>query len=434
MLSLALPIAALQLGLMLYGVVDMMFIGRLGPTPLAGLGVGNAVYFGLFIAGLGSMLGIDTLASRAWGAGQPAACAGVFVHAAALAAGVAAVLFSATFLAGPFYRLIGVEPGVAASADAFLGVLRFMMFPGMLFVACRQYLQAQDVTRPLLWAIGLGNLLNVFLDWTFIYGHLGCPPLGVRGSALASLSSTSLMMAVVGAAAWGRVRASGWRHHGWHGQLFSELMSLGLPSGLQTLAEVCMFGLTTVLMGRLGPVPTSGHQIALNLASITFMVPLGMSMASAVRVGQAVGRGDRPGAARAGDTALWLGAAFMGTMALLFWAAPGRLVRLYTGDPAVVGLAVPLVCIAALFQVFDGIQVVLTGVLRGAGETRLPFLANVAGHWMVGLPVGVYLAFRRGWGPQGLWWGLLTGLVCVAGLLSWAWSVRSRPLRAEATS
>ncbi|MDE2291498.1 MAG: hypothetical protein KGL53_05395, partial [Elusimicrobia bacterium] len=148
LLSLALPIAALQLGLMLYGVEDMMFIGRLGATPLAGVGVGNAVYFGLFIAGLGAMLGIDTMASRAWGAGQPGACASVFVHALALSSGVAALLFGATFTAGPFFRLVGVEAGVASTGLVYLGVLRWMMFPGLAFVACRQYLQAQDVTRP----------------------------------------------------------------------------------------------------------------------------------------------------------------------------------------------------------------------------------------------------------------------------------------------
>ncbi|MDE2292725.1 MAG: MATE family efflux transporter, partial [Elusimicrobia bacterium] len=275
----------------------------------------------------------------------------------------------------------------------------------------------------------LGNLLNILLDWMLIYGRLGAPALGVRGSALASLASTGFMAAVVGLAALGRVRAAAWRFRGWHRHVFGELLRLGVPAGLQTLAEVCAFGFTTVLMGRLGPVPTSAHQIALNLASITFMVPLGASMAAAVRVGQGIGRGDRAGAARAGDAALLFGVGFMSLTALLFWSVPAGLARLYTGDPAIVALAVRLLAVAAVFQVFDGTQVVLTGALRGLGETRLPFLANVAGHWLVGLPVGVTLTFRLGLGPQGLWWGLLTGLACVAGMLSWAWRARSAPLR-----
>lgn len=429
MLALAAPIAVLQLGLMLYGVVDMMFLGRLGPEALAGVGVGNAVYFGLFIAGLGAMLGIDTMVSRAWGAGQPAVCAAVFVHAVVLALGVATLLFIVTYIAGPFYRLVGVDAGVMATALLFLGVLKFTMFPGLLFVACRQFLQAMDTTRPLLWAIGLGNILNAFLNWALIYGNLGAPALGVRGSALASFSATCFMLAVVGTVTARRVRASGWRFHGWHGTVFAELLALGVPAGLQTLTEVCAFGFTTVLMGRLGAVPASGHQIALNLASVTFMVPLGISMSAAVRVGQSLGRGDRPGAARAGDTAIIMGMAFMVFMAAAFWAAPSLLVRLYTSDPSVLAVAVPLIHIAALFQVFDGAQVVLTGALRGLGETRLSLWANLAGHWGLGIPVGAFLGLRLGWGPQGLWWGLLSGLVLTAGLLFWAWRKRTAPLR-----
>lgn len=430
MLSLAAPIVALQLGMMLFGVVDMMFLGRLGADAISGVGVANAVYFGLFIAGLGALLGIDTMASRAWGAGQPAVAAGVFVHALALAVAVAALAFAATFLAPAFFALMSVDPGVAATAADFLGVVRYMMFPALLFVACRQYLQAQDVTRPLMWAVAAGNALNVFLNWVLIFGNLGAPALGVRGSGLASLTSTTLMLGLVGWTAAGRVRAAGWKFHGWHRPVFRELLALGVPAGLQTLVEVCAFGFTTVLLGRLGPVPTSGHQIALNLASVTFMVPLGISFAAAVRVGQAVGRGDRPGAARQGDAALSLGLVFMSATALLFWAVPGVLVGLYTKDAAVTATAVPLVFVAALFQVFDGAQVVLTGALRGVGETRLALLANVLGHWCVGLPVGAYLGLGRGWGPVGLWWGLLTGLVVTAGILFAAWRRRSAPLRA----
>ncbi|TPW19242.1 MAG: efflux protein, MATE family, partial [Elusimicrobia bacterium] len=188
MLSLAAPIVALQLGMMLFGVVDMMFLGRLGADAISGVGVANAVYFGLFIAGLGALLGIDTMASRAWGAGQPAVAAGVFVHALVLALGVAASAFAATFLAPAFFGLMRVDPGVAATAGSFLGVARFMLFPGLLFVACRQFLQAQDVTRPLMWAVALGNALNAFLNWVLIFGNLGAPALGVRGAALASLT------------------------------------------------------------------------------------------------------------------------------------------------------------------------------------------------------------------------------------------------------
>ena len=430
MLSLAAPIAVLQLGMMLFGVVDMMFLGRLGPEAISGVGVANAVYFGLFIAGLGTMLGIDTLASRAWGAGQPAVAAGVFVHALALALAVSAAAFAATFLAPAFFALMRVDPAVAATAGSFLAVVRFMMFPGLLFVACRQYLQAQDVTRPLMVAVALSNGVNAFLNWVLIFGNLGAPALGVRGSALASVSANVFMLALVGGAAASRVRASGWKFHGWHRPVFVDLLALGVPAGLQTLLEVTAFGFTTVLLGRLGPVPTAGHQIALNLASVTFMVPLGISMAAAVRVGQALGRRDGPGAARAGDAALSLGLAFMSTTALLFWAMPGTLVGLYTKDAAVLATAVPLIFIAALFQVFDGAQVVLTGALRGAGETRLALLANFVGHWCVGLPIGAYLGLGRGWGPPGLWWGLLTGLVVTAGILFSAWRVRSRPLRA----
>ncbi|MFH1726541.1 MAG: MATE family efflux transporter [Elusimicrobiota bacterium] len=424
-LALAAPIALMQLGLVSYGVADTLFMGRLGAWAVAGVGVGGATYFALFISGIGTLLGIDTLSSRAYGAGRPRDCAAVLMHAVVLAVAVSSALFGLLHFAGPFYRWVGVEPSVADVALEYLGVLKWMMFPGLLFAACRQYLQSMDVTRPQLWAIVSGNVLNVLLNYALVFGKLSFPALGVVGCALASVVSSTAMLAVVAAAASGEARRAGFAFRGWRARTFRDLLRLGMPVGGQILIEVSAFSLVTTLMGRFGPVPTAAHQITMNLASVTFMVPLGIGAAAAVRVGQAIGRGDSGGAARAGDAALLLAVLFMGCASVAFWTLPAALIRLYTPDAAVAALGATFLRVAALFQIFDGMQIVLAGALRGVGETRIPLLANAAGHAVLGLPLGYWLAFSAGAGPRGLWFGLLAGLALVAVSLFAVWRRRA---------
>jgi MATE family multidrug resistance protein len=428
-LTLAAPIAALQAGLLLYGTVSTILAGRLGAQAIATVGLGASTYFLLQLAAFGILLGIDPLSSRAYGAGRRRECADVLVHALALAVLAALPVFAALSCAGRIFAALRVEPGLAASTAAYLRILRWALFPGLIFAACRQYLQTLDITRPQLVAVIAGNIVNAVLGYALMFGRFGAPALGVRGAAFAALAAHVLMGTVGVVSAALPVARSGWRWQGLKPQLFGELFRLGGPAGMQMLAEGGAFSLATVLCGRLGPVSAAAHQIALNLAGLSFMVPLGISHAAAVRVGQSLGRGRPEAAARSGWAALGLSVAFMSLTSLAYVFLPRQILGLYTREPAVVGLGVRLLAVAAFFQVFDGTQVAMTGALRGLGETRLPMIVNLAGHWLVGLPVGLSLAFVVGQGVFGLWIGLCLGLCVVAVTLLEVWRRRTRRMR-----
>jgi MATE family multidrug resistance protein len=269
------------------------------------------------------------------------------------------------------------------------------------------------------------NLINWFLNWVLIYGKFGMPALGVNGSALSTLVARVFMAAALLGFAWRHERKRGhplFRH--WAGPSLvrlGELVKLGAPAAGQILLEVGAWNLATLMAGRLTPVALATHQIALNYAAITYMVPLGVSAAAAVSVGHAVGAGDRERARRAGWMALALGTGFMLLAAVVFLVAPRPLIALYTTDPQVMAVGPSLLWVAAAFQIFDGIQTVSTGALRGLGETRVPMLANLVGYWVLGLPLGLILCFVLKWGIYGLWIGLTLALVIIASSLLLRW-------------
>jgi MATE family multidrug resistance protein len=202
------------------------------------------------------------------------------------------------------------------------------------------------------------------------------------------------------------------------------LLKLGAPAGGQILVEIGAFSGATAICGRLGAVPLSGHEIALNCAAFTFMVPYGVSSAAAVRVGQALGRGDPAGARRAGWSAIMLATAFMACSGLVFVSIPKVIARAFSPDPAVVRVGATLLLVAAAFQLFDGVQVVTTGALRGAGDTKTPMLANFVAYWFIGIPLGYFLCFRLGWGALGIWIGLCVGLMIIGSALLVTWHKR----------
>jgi MATE family multidrug resistance protein len=284
--------------------------------------------------------------------------------------------------------------------------------PYLAFTVLRQALQAQHRTRAVVWAIVVGNAVNLLLNWVLIYGRLGAPSLGAVGSAWSSTVGRWVMLGTLAALGWPHLRPalSPWQRDAWRPAAVGRLARLGLPIGLQQVLEYGAFGAVGLAMGGLGTAAMAGHQATLNLASLTFMVPLGVSAAAAVRVGHAVGAGDGPRARRAAAAATAVGVGFMACTAALMLAAPHALAALYTDDARVLALAAALIPVAGVFQVFDGLQVVSLGILRGAGDTRVPAVANVVGFWLLGLPLGAWLAFRAGAGPRGLWWGLVAGL------------------------
>jgi MATE family multidrug resistance protein len=281
------------------------------------------------------------------------------------------------------------------------------------------------IVRPVVFAGISANVVNLIGNWALVYGHLGLPALGVTGSGWSTFVSRVYMVTVLAIAAvyYDRKRASGlWRaSRRLEMDRIRELLRLGLPAATQLLLEISAFSATTVLIARLGALPLAGHQIALNVASLTFMVPLGIGSAAAVRVGHALGAQDVHGAARAGWMALLFGVTFMSCAALVLFLFPQAIARVYSPQPQVIRMGATLLMVAAVFQLFDGLQAVATGALRGAGNTRAPMLTNLLGYWMIGLPLGAVLGFKFGLGAVGFWTGLCIALILIGSILLVVW-------------
>lgn len=424
--GLALPISAVQVGMMFMGVVDTVMVGHFSARDLAAVALGNLYFFTCIVFPMGLLMSLDPVVSQAVGAGDGPAVGramergGLLALVLSVPAGLA--LVPGGFLFTALRQPAEVVPVAAGYALASIpGV-----FPFLAFIVLRQTLQAMGRVAPIVVTIVLANLGNFFFNWLLIYGRFGFPSLGAVGSGWASSISRWLMLLGLMGFSWpvlkGYLRPL--RPGAFQLRPLARMIWLGAPIGIQFGLEFGAFGAIGILMGWLGTVAMAGHQVALNLASLTFMVPLGISQATAVLVGQGVGREDPSGARRAAGAGLLLGVGFMTLTAVLFLLAPEFFALIYSDEAEVVALASLLVPLAGVFQVFDGLQVVSSGVLRGVGDTRFPMVMNLLGFWCVGIPVSLWLGFRTSAGPVGLWWGLVVGLASVAVLL--LFRVRSR--------
>jgi multidrug resistance protein, MATE family len=424
---LALPLAATQAGFALMGLVDTAVVGRLGAGPLGAVGLANGLFFAVAVFGIGIMLGLDPLLSQALGAGDERRAAALTWQGVWLALLVSAVLAVPIFFAPALFSPMGVPAAVVKDARAFLLWRLPGLLPQLIFTGLRSSLQARSITRPLLVASVIGNLCNAGFDVLLVFGGgvlpewsgplRNVPPLGAAGAGLATSLCTVVQLGVL-LFAVRRLTARGLDvRRAPHGADLRHALRIGLPVGLQMGAEVAVFSLVGLLAGRLGENALAAHQVALSLASFTFCFAMGIGQAGSVRVGRAVGARDTPAARRSGLCAFGLGASFMFLAALSFWLFPEALARLLSDQAEVVRASVPLLAVAAVFQISDGVQGVGAGVLRGAGDTRFAFVANVFGHYAVGLPIALLLGFVFHQGIFGLWWGLCAGLSAVAAAL-----------------
>lgn len=437
---LAVPIALAQFGMTLLGLVDVAVLGHASTTELGGASIGRSIGFVSVAFGMGMSAALEPLAAQAMGAREPrrawrafVACLGACVL---IWAPTSLLALLATYLLAP----LGIAPELIAPARAFL----LAHLPGLLallfFLSCKAYLQARGQTAPALVAALVANVVNLVVCNALVRGELPLPggtvialgwrPMGALGAGLASSVAAFVM------AAWVLLPALRTRPRvpePSDAALASppnvrRVLTLGTPIGLQWLAEVGVFSVVAVLAGRLGEVAVAAHQIAIGLSSFTFMGVLGVSGATAVRVGHAVGEGRSP--RLAGLLGIALGAGFMAVCGVVFLAAPRWLVSFFSDDPAIASLGVTLLGIAAAFQLFDGVQGVAAGALRGAGDVHVPFLANVGAHWLVGFPLAMLFGFVLRGGAPGLWWGLLVGLAVVATALCARFvMVARRPIR-----
>ena len=427
-IRLATPIVVAELGWIAMGLVDLAMVGRLGPAAIGAVGIGSVLCLAVVVFGIGMLLGLDTLVARAYGRGRLDECRRWLVQGAWLAVLLAVPL---TLVGGGVAASLdrwGLDSAVERLTVPYFSIVLLSVLPLLLYTACRRYLQATGHATQVTAALLTANAINAAANWLLVFGNLGLPALGVDGAAWATCISRVYLASFLAVAILLHARRSAgpWPRARPERRRLRHLVGLGWPAAAQVTLEFGVFAAVTALAGRLEAATLAAHQIVLNVASVTFMVPQGVGAAGAVRVGYSAGRRDPSGVRRAGWAALALGGGFMSAAAVLFVWTPHPILRLYTSDPAVIRAGVTLLLVAALFQLFDGLQAVATGVLRGLGDTRTPMVSNLAGHWIVGLPVGYVLCFGAGWGIVGLWVGLSIGLTLVGAALVLIWWRRTR--------
>jgi MATE family multidrug resistance protein len=415
-IALAVPVVFVQVGFMAMGTVDTLMVGRLSAEALAAVALGNLYFFNVSIFGAGALMALDPLVAQALGAGERDAVSRAvqrgLVLSLVLGIVTALLLAPATWV----LRTTHQQPEVIPDAARYVQISIVGALPFLAFVVLRQSLQAMHRMAPIVWTVILANVSNASLNWVFVYGHLGSPRYGVVGSSIATALSRWLMMALILVLGWRELEPTliPFRADSLRIGPLVRMMRIGAPIGAQQALEAGAFGAIGLLMGVLGTVQMAAHQIAITLAALTFMVPLGVASAAAVRVGHAIGAGDDARAKSAVRAAYLCGVGFMVLPAVLFLAIPHVFAAAFSGDAKVVAFAATLIPIAGVFQIFDGAQAVGAGVLRGAGDTTAPLYVMLGAYWIVGVPVSAYLAFDTRYGAAGLWWGFVVSLAAVA--------------------
>lgn len=416
---LAAPITAGQVGQMLMGVTDTLMVGQIGTLALAACAFGNNVLMIAALSGYGVLTAVSVRVSHAHGAGIADAMARAYYAGAGLSVIGGIFCAAGMHLVYPLFQHLGQAPGVVEEAKAYTLIVAWSLIPAWLTAAARNYLDSQSRPWPAFWIMFGGVLLNVFLNWILIFGNLGAPALGLAGAGWATLISrvvtfvalTWFVLACSSAPSEPYKPGRAW----WREQ--AALLRLGTPVGLQLVCEVGAFAAAALLIGRLGAVPLAAHQIALTCASTTFMFPLGVAMASTVRIGQALGGGRRELLRPIGAGAWFLGVVIMAVFTVILILAGPAIARAFVSDPPVIAIAAQLLVIAAIFQLVDGVQVIGSGLLRGLHDTKVPMWINLFAYWVIALPLGSWLTFGQGQGAAGMWIGLAWGLVFAAVLL-----------------
>ena len=429
-LNLAYPVIIGQLGVIMMGVVDSLMVGRLGAAPLAAAALGSSLTFIVIIIGLGLSMAVTPLVAIAVGAKKYEDC-GVYFRQSLLINTIFSIIISVLiFYVADLIRYFNQPVEVQVQAQSYMKIIGLSSIPLMLFSTYKQFIEGLSVMRPAMIITLLANIINAFANWILIFGNLGFPALALNGAGWATFSSRLFMaLAMMGFVMNDKFfkdydvsfhfKSINWR-------IIKKILSLGLPSGLQYFFEVGAFSFAVVMVGWLGAKQQAAHQIAINLASISFMAVLGISAAGSIRVGNAVGRKDIKETRRAGFTASFLGASVMFFSGLIFIFFRNFLPTLYINDKDVISIASSLLIIAAIFQLSDGFQAVGIGILRGLTDVKIPTAITFIAYWVVGLPVGYLLGFTFNLGVQGVWIGLLSGLTTSAILLTLRFNSRSK--------
>jgi MATE family multidrug resistance protein len=435
-LLLAWPIMVGQLGQIAVNFIDNIMVGRLGPTPLASVSLAVSIYISLFVLGMGISFALPPLIAAANGAQEDRKISQFFKHS--LVVNMTYALFSilfVEFIAIPLLPHLGQDPEVVQLAKPYLTISAWTMIPLMIFQTLRCYADGMSETKPAMIAIIIGNVLNIILNYMLIFGHWGAPKMGVPGAALGTLISRIVMIFLIISLLrkwkdlWEPIRTAHYLEYTKRKTI--TILKLGIPSGLQMFFEVSAFAGAAMIMGTLGAKSQAAHQIAINLASITFLICTGMGMAATIRVGNKLGKKDVRGIRNAGISALIQIIIFMALGAILFVLFRNYLPLIYVEDREVIEIAATLLILAALFQVSDGIQIVAAGALRGLQDVTVPFVITFISYWLIGLPISYLSAHYFDLGPSGIWMGLVIGLTFSAFLLTTRFLNRIRKMKSK---
>ena len=429
---LAYPVIIGQLGFIMMGVVDSVMVGNLGAVPLAGASLGNSLFILIFIIGMGVSMSVTPLIAILVGAKRFSECGIYFRQSLLVNLVLGLILMSIVFVSSDFLEYLNQPPAVVEQASSYTKIIALSIMPAMLFHTYKQFIEGFSMMKPAMIIAIVANIVNGFTNWVFIYGNLGMPALGLNGAGWATFSSRVFMAFVIMLYVMNKEYFKQYDIN-FHFKkvnfpVVKKILLVGLPSGFQYFFEVGAFAFAVIMIGWLGTNPLAAHQIAINLASITFMAVLGISAAGGIRVGNEVGKKDIFEVRRAGFTAIIMGASIMFICGIIFITFNKFLPTLYIDDAAVVKIASSLLIIAAIFQVSDGTQGVGIGVLRGLMDVKIPTLITFVAYWVIALPIGYVLGFIFNFGVQGVWVGLLLGLTASATMLTIRFNIKSRQL------
>lgn len=426
------PIVIGQVGQNLIILADTLMVGALGAAALGASAFAGGLFFVFLVFGLGVLSPIAALVAKAQGQENDPYAGVLLRHSVALALGLSLLLFLLLYTLMPQMELLGQTPEVLLLGRSFLEIIAWSILPSLIYQAYKQFTDGIGNTKIGMYVMIFGVVSNILGNWVLINGYWGFPALGLKGAAWATLiSRTAMALAMIAAVhvtpSLRRYLQERWTLH-FDSHLLKSMIRLGMPTGLTSLFEVGAFASAAIMMGWFGSAPLAAHQITISLASMTFLVTVGVGIAASVRVGYEIGRGDYALARFAGFTAIQVGAVYMGICALGFLLLRDFLPTFYVDDLDVISWSAKFFLVVAIFQIFDGIQAIAVGALRGMSDTQWPSVIAFIAFWILGLPLGYLLAFHGGVGPVGIWAGLLIGLMCASVLLTWRYHILSRRL------
>lgn len=434
-LKIAGPVALSQLGHMAVGVADSVMVGQLGGVPLAAATVAFSVFIPFMMLGIGISYGISPLVAKAEGNSDSREIAEILKHSILLCLGVGVILSFLLYFSAPVLWKLHQPPAVIAIAVPFFRIMALSMIPLMMFQCFRQFAEGLAITVEAMFISLAGNLFNIILNYFLIFGKFGFPDLGTNGAAYATLiSRIGMALAMFAFVLYFHKFKEYWlrfKQITWSTAKHIYLLKMSLPVGVQLTLETGAFGFAAIMVGWLGSREIAAHQIALNMAAVTYMAATGIGSAATVRVGHEFGSRNGEAVRFAGFSALHIVLVFMGICAIGFIIFRPYLPALYVSDVRIEKIAVSLLLISAFFQLSDGVQVVGLGALRGLGDIRVPTALALIAYWLIGLPVGYILAFPLNFGVEGIWYGLFAGLTVAALLLMERFNRKSRKLKNE---